>query len=72
MCGARLQPCISGAFWALEVMSQNINQCFLLKMKRYWSVGLWIPKEKLWMGDAGGQPALSVLIPAVPKHALYI
>lgn len=22
------------------------------------------------MGDAGGQPALSVLIPAVPKHAL--
>lgn len=45
---------------------------FSIKNEAYWSVGLRIPKEKLWMGDAGGQPALRVLIPAVPKHALYI
>ena len=45
---------ISGAFWALEVVGQNIKQDFLFRMKRYWSVGAKVPKEKLWMGDAGG------------------
>lgn len=45
---------ISAAFWALEVMGQNIQLGFILKMRNYWSVGAGVPTEKLWMRDAGG------------------
>lgn len=65
---------ISAMFWALEVMGQNIQLGFILKMRNYWSVGAGVPTEELWMRDAGGYPVLrlGVLIPAEPKHPLYI
>lgn len=54
------------------MMGQNIKQGLILKMRNYWSVGAGSPTEKLWMGDAGGDPVLrlGVLIPAIPKHPL--
>lgn len=39
----------SAAFWALEVMGQNIMQCFISKIR---NVGAGVPTEKLWMRDA--------------------